>query len=170
MESCRFCKPLGDGNHQFIKKFACGNLYLNKRQHYYGYLIYVYHKHAKDFSEIDEADLLQVHQDLLYITKVVKITLRYLALYPFHNDGDDIGLLVGGEGVAGGYFMPFADTPAAAASRCVLCHKNRMPAHRRLLSVIRDNSRCKAFLHKILAMCVNSINPFLLNIKLIFVA
>ena len=72
MESCRFCNPLGDGEHQFIKKFACGNLYLNKSQHYYGYLVYIYHKHAKDFSEIDEADLLQVHQDLLYITKVVK--------------------------------------------------------------------------------------------------
>ena len=42
MESCRFCNPLGDGDHQFIKKFACGNLYLNKSQHYYGYLVYIY--------------------------------------------------------------------------------------------------------------------------------
>lgn len=61
MNSCRFCKPLGDDYHQFIKRFACGNLYLNKSQHYYGYLIYIYHKHVKDFSEIDCVNEPQRH-------------------------------------------------------------------------------------------------------------
>ena len=90
-----------------------------------------------------------------------------LFFYPSHQYRYRILLLFFCQQSSGRYMMPFEEASTTAAACSMLGYKYRMTSHRRLLAVIGNNGRSKAFGYKILRMFTDGSQALFCNIILI---
>ena len=90
-----------------------------------------------------------------------------LFFYPGHKYRYCILLFFFCQLSSGRYMMPFEETTTAAAACSMLGNENRMTSHRRLLAVIGNHCRSKAFGNEILRMRTDGSQTLFCNIFLI---
>ena len=84
-----------------------------------------------------------------------------LPLNPCHEKVDDPPLSLGGDRDPERHLPPLGEAVAAAAGTGVLRLEHGMPAHRRLLPVVRRISRCEPRSDEVLAMGAYRLHPLL---------
>ena len=90
-----------------------------------------------------------------------------LFFYPSHQYCYRILLFFSCQLSSGRYMMPFEETSATAAACSMLGYKYWMSSHRRLLAVIGNHGRSKAFGNEILCMLTYGCQALCCNIFLI---
>ena len=90
-----------------------------------------------------------------------------LFFYPGHKYRHSILLFFFRQLSSGRYMMPFKETTTAAAACSMLGNEYGMTSHRRLLAVIGNHCRCKAFGNEILRMLTDGSQTLFCNILLI---
>ena len=83
-----------------------------------------------------------------------------LPLDPRHEKVDYAPLPLGGDGNPARHFPPLREAVAAAAGAGVLGFEHGVPAHRRLLAIVRRVSGSEARSDEVLAMASNRLHAF----------
>lgn len=94
-------------------------------------------------------------------TLAQKLFTSHFALNPCHEKVDDAALPLGGNLDPARHTPPLRETVAAAAGTGVLRLEHGMPAHRRLLPVVRRVSGSESRSDEVLAMGAYRLHPLL---------
>ena len=104
-------------------------------------------------------NILRSHNFIMrYLHALVPI--RQFPRNPRHEEIDDTLLPLGGDGDPARHFPPLREAIATATGAGVLGFEHRVPAHRRLLAIVRRVRRSEARSDEVLAMAPNRLDAF----------